>query len=237
MYRTKVQLLVRDSEWSALKKLQTHFRSDNDRAWRKVRDGVHGRIGLRVQEESTQEKLEAILPPGTLRPFDAVIQFSSTASEAERAIEQAVEIAGELSSTVDARGSGILVGTEHIVVPGETPFALVAALRALRSLTSEQFLWHWTHEHAKYGLRVPGLRGYRQVHADPIATRAAAHATGLAVMNFDGIAEADFTSLQDFSLVIASPQVANDARQDEDKFIDHSRSVRGIYKWWAPGNA
>jgi hypothetical protein len=106
---------------------------------------------------------------------------------------------------------------------------LVFALHRLPSLSSEQFHDYWLNKHAEVGRAVPGLQGYRQFHANQEATKAAAEAVGVALSDFEGAAEGFYRSLKDFLEIMSKPEVAADAIEDEKKFIDHSRSVIGLY--------
>jgi hypothetical protein len=130
-----------------------------------------------------------------------------------------------LGSEVDPGRSAAVVGVEHDIVPGDLPVLLVYALRRLPSPTHEGFSDYWLGHHAEFGRRLQDGRGYRQFHADHELSVMAAESAGLSVSDLDGVAEASFPDVETFLDLMARPEVAADAMEDEKRFIDHSRSA------------
>jgi hypothetical protein len=148
-------------------------------------------------------------------------------------------VAGDRSEQggwIDAKRSSALAGSEYDIMPGIAPELIVFALRRLATLTRQEFQNYWLNVHADFGRRISGNR-YRQFHADPHATRQVARRAHMQAADFDGVAEAYFADITALNAMLASPQVAEAALADEKRFIDHSRSVFGIYQTIAEDSA
>jgi hypothetical protein len=49
-------------------------------------------------------------------------------------------------------------------------------------------------------------------------------------VDFNGAAQGYYRDVKDFLEIMAQPEVTADAIEDEKNFIDHSRSVMGLFK-------
>jgi hypothetical protein len=168
------------------------------------------------------------------RGFDAVLEAGVPDGSAPEVLLDAVDgLGAELEDWVDPAASAALLGTEHAIVPGDGQVAIVFPLRRLATLTESGFKDYWLNTHADVGRAVPGLRGYRQFHADPELSKAAAARAGFGVSDFDGVAEGYYADRAEFTKVMSQPEVVQTALEDERRFIDHSRSpaslVRTVY--------
>jgi uncharacterized protein (TIGR02118 family) len=86
-----------------------------------------------------------------------------------------------------------------------------------QGMSVEEFQRHWRETHGPIAARIPGVRRYVQCHVLPeMYGRDNAPA-------YDGAAELWFDDLDSMRAAFRSPEVAA-AREDELKFIDHSRS-------------
>ncbi len=101
----------------------------------------------------------------------------------------------------------------NAVIPGwGAPLVFVAVLWRRPDVDHEFFSRYWSRRHAPFGRLIAGARGYLQLHA----TRSDAPFDGVCVVPFD-----DLTTLDS---AFASPLIRVEARADEARFIDHSRS-------------
>jgi hypothetical protein len=119
--------------------------------------------------------------------------------------------------------SQILAGVEYAVVPGGGDCALFCPLFRRPELSEEQFSDYWINVHSGFGLQDMS-RGYRQLHPDAAVNRSLALAAGLTAAPFDGVAEAYFADLATMQAKLLEPANSLDAYEDEQRFIDHSRS-------------
>jgi hypothetical protein len=136
--------------------------------------------------------------------------------------------ASRLGGCVDWARSVAIAGTEYVIFPGDRPVLLLYALRRLPSLTHDQFCDHWLQRHAEFARPTQAERGYRQLHADPGWSADVAVAAGVGLSDLDGVAEASYGDMDDFLAVMARPEIAADAMEDEKRFIDHSRSAGAL---------
>jgi len=117
-----------------------------------------------------------------------------------------------------------------VILPGQEPLMLVLAIRRLATMTDAAYHDYWLNKHAKVARKVPILRAYRQFHANETATRDIAKGLSLGIADFNGTAQGYFRDVKDFQNIMAQPEVTADALEDERHFIDHSRSVMGLYR-------
>lgn len=94
---------------------------------------------------------------------------------------------------------------------------LIYCIARKQELSVEEFQRHWRETHAPIAARIPGIRRYVQCHTLPSLY------AGKTPPPYDGVAELWFDDLEAFQRAVASPEVKT-AREDELKFIDHSRS-------------
>jgi len=140
------------------------------------------------------------------------------------------DVVGHLSEWIEPARSAVIAGTEHVILPGQEPLVLVMAIRRLPTMTDSAYHYYWLNKHADVARKVPILRAYRQFHADETATRDIAKRLTLGIADFNGAAQGYFRDVMDFQNIMAQPEVTADALEDEKHFIDHSRSVMGLYR-------
>lgn len=140
-------------------------------------------------------------------------------------------VADSLEPVVDPFLCAVIAGTEHHILPGWGCLQLVFALRRKPALSREAFQAYWLDEHVHFALdqRESGLR-YRQLHADQSWTTAVAVLTGYGVDDFDGVAEVYYQTLEEIRERFSRPEIAGDAFDDEQTFIDHDRSWLGFFR-------
>jgi len=102
---------------------------------------------------------------------------------------------------------------------------LIYCLRRLPHLSLSEFQSHWLESHARFGRDNPVIRRYVQYHGlpdDPVM-EAMQQAEGTSVEPFDGVAVSWWDDADSLRTEMAGRRVAA-ALEDEQHFIDHSRS-------------
>ena len=166
------------------------------------------------------------------RPFDAMMEVIVPEPALDEVINLLAGLGERLTDIVDPEASSVLVGTEHVILPGSGPIMVLIANRRLPHFTHDGFLDYWLNSHGpftrKHTPREIGFR-YRQFHADAAATVRALAATGLAVGDFDGAAECFYPSAQSVRALMARTEIVDQATEDELKFVDHDRCVTSVF--------
>lgn len=172
------------------------------------------------------QRLMAHSPP----PFDAAYQLRSSHADSLAALADGIqEVVEQLSAWINRTTSAVLVGTEIAITQGSGPIEIIMPLRRQRELSPDDFMHNWFIQHAALSDDVQGVR-YRQSHVDIDATNRLAQAVGIGLGDIDGVTEAFFLSSEEALMVMSQPQVANEAIEDEKRFIDHGRSQFGFYR-------
>jgi hypothetical protein len=117
---------------------------------------------------------------------------------------------------IDIAGSVLLVGTEHVVKPGDGAILVTMLTRRRADFTAASYRDRWLGEHAPFGLRI-GASGYRQLHGDD-------------PHRFDGVGMVCFRDLDHAASARAAPEVARDATRDEMQFVDHGGSMLAMFR-------
>jgi uncharacterized protein (TIGR02118 family) len=97
------------------------------------------------------------------------------------------------------------------VVDGPSAVVFFAVLYRRADVDHDFFSRYWREEHARFGLRIPNVRRYVQLHA-------------LADAPIDGVCEVGFDDHDALVAGLTCDLIRLDARSDEERFIDHSRS-------------
>lgn len=188
------------------------------------------RVGVRIENDPTAAAMRGAESDSSSPSFAAFLDLTTLSADADAPLVTALTGLGDRLADVAVPERGaVLSGVEYLLKPGADSLILIFPLRRLQSLSSAQFHDYWLRHHSDVALRTPGLAGYKQFHAEPAATRAAARAAGLGVDDWDGTAEACFRSLDHFTEFSAQPEAAKEALEDEQRFIDHSRSGIGLF--------
>jgi EthD domain len=193
--------------------------------------GLRYRQAVRLDDDPTQQTAHSAEMRDAPPPFDVVVDFGDEDASTEDLLSAVKGVGRSLASAVDAERSAALLGTEHVIVAGTRPLILVFPLRRLDALTYDEFHDHWLQKHAALARAIPVIQAYRQFHALPAESDAAAEAAGVAISDFEGAAEGYYQDLQSFLDIMSAPEVVADAIEDERRFIDHSRSVMGLYQF------
>ncbi len=222
----KIQLLLSAASEPSIKTIKDSLEVE----WRRIKNEIpnlDNRIGVRVPGDPTasvpQDGQPDIMPEQP--SFDLVIEARGNDVSFNDLGEIMRGVGSRLESLIDRASSAALVGTEHEIVPGVQPFFLNMLLRRPSNWARSDWKAHWIEHHAKeVQENVTGLQGYRQFHADPVASEVAAKMAGVAISDFDGTAEGYYSDLEKFFETLSDPEV-----QKDTGFIDHRRSVMRLY--------
>lgn len=226
----KVQLLLSFCAGHAAEAVQGKLAAEGQRGLGLAPRGCHHRLALRLVDERMAKLAHAEAMGASPPSFDVVFEIGGENADLGALVASVKGFSQRLEGWVEPARSAALAGVEHVIVAGSRPLLLVYALRRLPRLSADAFHDYWLHTHAEMGRRVPGQQGYRQFHADAAASRAAAEAAGVAISAFDGAAEAYYQDVEAFLAIMARPEITADALADERNFIDHTRSVMGLYR-------
>ncbi|WP_156678770.1 EthD domain-containing protein [Sphingomonas profundi] len=161
---------------------------------------------------------------GARAPVDAVVEISGDEGTTWDGLAAPLAGLGDaIDALVDSDRCGVIAGLEHHVMPGDDPIALICPLTRVAALDRAGFQDYWLNRHADFGRRDPAAR-YRQLHQDTAAAALVAAVTGLPPSSYDGTAEAYFGDVAELAAKLASPEIAQEAFADEQRFIDHARS-------------
>jgi EthD domain len=166
----------------------------------------------------------ALAVPG-MRSFQASID--ARFADASDAIEAISGLEERLGSLLHLDLSGAFGGEDHVVIDGPpTPVRYQYLMRRKYGTTREAYFEHYVNNHAKFGLRTPGIEGYVQFHIDPVLSRALANAAGVGLWAADSVSELHASSLETMLAGFASDAtLAEDAGADEERFVDRTNSV------------
>jgi hypothetical protein len=161
--------------------------------------------------------------PG-MRPFDATIELRADDDEAIRGV--ITRMSHRLESVVHVDLSGVLVGTDNVVIPCDpTPVRYQYVMRRKFATSHEQYLDHYVNKHYRFGLITPGIEGYTQFHVDADASRVAAAIAGFGVWGADSISELHLASVDTFMSALETSNPGPEAGEDEERFVDRGNSV------------
>ena len=222
----KVQLLLSADNEASTQTIKDSLEIE----WGRIKNEISNldsRVGVRVPGDPTarvpQDGQPDIMPEQP--SFDLVIEVRGKDMNFNDLSQIMSGVGLRLESLIDRASSAALVGTEHEIIPGAQPLFLNMLLRRPSNWASSDWKAHWIEHHAKeVRENVTGLQGYRQFHADPVASEVAAKLAGVAISDFDGTAEGYYSDLEKFFETLSDPEV-----QKDTGFIDHRRSVMRLY--------
>lgn len=140
-------------------------------------------------------------------------------------------VSARLTGVVDLQRSGLIRGVEHAVIEGDGPLHISFVLRRNPAMSHAEFSDYWLNHHGKLAREAPRRKsgtGYRQLHADPDASRELAAAVGIGRADYDGIVSSDHVEVERMKRIFSHPAVAETALGDERHFIDHRHSAIGL---------
>lgn len=207
-------------------------------------DGIAARLPrdvltqvLRVLADDPSPHLTVRYPHfGAQAPhFDVIVELESPSATLAELAEPLTELGRALSGCIDPARSGVIAGVEHTIVAGDGPLVLVYPIRRVAALSPEAFWDRWFRGHVQVASDAGNLGKfrYRQFHAVPAATTAAAVAIGVDLDDFDGAAIGFYDDREQFIGVAVDPDMRI---EDELHFIDHARSTLAIFERVPPAS-
>jgi hypothetical protein len=193
-------------------------------------DDTEVTVAVRHPGDPTRElATAAAMATGTV-VFDASLALAAGQGSLGRLITGLAAAAQQFSDVMDPRQSAAMAGQERVIVPGDEPLVHLFALRRLPSVSNAEFHDHWFTIHSGLGHTIPGIGAYNQFHCDPAASARAAAAAGVALSDYDGVAETFCRDLDAFNTIMTSAEVADEGISDQREFIDASRSTAALYE-------
>lgn len=156
---------------------------------------------------------------------DVTIELRADAEMA--AFAHAVTGAGDAlpSASADPPGTVVLVGSDYLFRPCPSQAIRFQYLMRRRpDLTVEAFARHYGQIHSEFGYKTLGVKGYAQLHVEPLASAEAVRSSGLGTCTFDGVSQLYMPGLTKF--LLASPiNAARGMIKDENRFVDRDNSI------------
>jgi hypothetical protein len=156
---------------------------------------------------------------------DAAIDVTSEGDSPMDLIAAAKGLAERSEGVVDPRRSVAVAGREFLVRPGGGAVQIHFCLRRLPSLTTEEFRALWAGEFAAQARLVPHVTGYRQIEVDGAWAAAASDATGLEIVDVDGVAVEWFADDDEFAQAVAETTADSGIVKVGQRLMDMSRAL------------
>jgi hypothetical protein len=161
--------------------------------------------------------------PG-MRPFDATIELRGDDDAVIRGAIGGLD--DRLAALVHVDLSCAIAGVDNVEIAcAPTPVRYQYVMRRKAGTTHEQYLDHYVNRHARFGHITPGIEGYTQFHVDATTSAAAAAAAGVGLWRADSVSELHLASVEKFMTGLMSSNPADDAGEDEERFVDRRNSV------------
>jgi hypothetical protein len=184
-------------------------------------DIVVPRASLAALDELLSKGLPPAHSPVAITDFDAVLELRVADDVDPHRIVSVLDGLGDrLGPGVDSSRSATVMGTDHVLIDGGGAVQLFYCLRRVPEMSRAAFNDYWLHQLTKHTSKTPRKTGYRQVHADPAFTTAAARSIGVMIDDFDGVA---LEWYQDFDGLLTATKWAGttpDVVEAETRMID-----------------
>ncbi len=139
------------------------------------------------------------------------------------------ENAESLSAHAHLDLSAAMIGDNKVFVESAaTPIRFQYCMRRRADLSHLDYLKHYEHEHAKFGIGLHGIEGYVQFHADLDSGRSLAEKHGFGIHAIDSVSELHIADMETFFSGMAKGIDAGNPGEDEDLFVDRRRSVMWV---------
>lgn len=193
-------------------------------------DDTEVTVAVRHPSDPTRELANAAAMATGTTVFDASLALAAGEGSLDQLITGLAAAAQRLSDIINPRQSAAVAGEERVIVPGDEPLVHLFALRRLPSVSNAEFHDHWFTIHSGLGHTIPGIGAYNQFHCDPAASARATAAAGVALSDYDGVAETFCRDLDAFNTIMTSAEVADEGISDQREFIDAPRSTAALYE-------
>jgi len=227
---SRVVLLVTAAAMAPTAELEEALRVGAERA---LPSGGASRVLFPLPEpEDSGSDFSRILRDGLsngvkLGGFDAVVELNAPEPGAlPDLVGSLSEIRASAGALIDPARTAAVAGTDVVIVDGTGPVHLVYGMRRKAGTSHEDFSRYWEQQHTTVARFTPGLAGYRQLHADPALSKAAAVAAGVDLFDVDGVALEWFATLPDFCSAVGAPvDFKERAKSSEGQFNDIERAT------------
>lgn len=226
----KVQILLHKNKSTALDLLEEKILSEINKITAKLPERATCLSAIRLEDDPTRRIAHSEEISESAESFDAIFEVGTENGDLKHLAMPLRDVMQHLNEWIEPGLSAVIAGTEHIILPGQEPLMLILAIRRLAHMTDEAYHDYWLNKHSEVARRVPVLRAYRQFHANEPASRDIGKLLDIGVVDFNGAAQGYYRDIKDFFDIMAQPEVTADAIEDEKNFIDHSRSVMGLFK-------
>jgi hypothetical protein len=229
MYK-KVQILLHKTKSTPLDLLEEKISSEINKITSLLPENNSCLSAIRLKDDPIRHIAHSEEIPESAESFDAMFEVGAENGDLSQLAMPLRNIIQELNGYIDSARSAVIAGTEHIILPGQEPLMLILAIRFPAAKTEDAYHDYWLNKHAEVARKVPLLRAYRQFHANEPASRDMGKSLDIGIVDFNGTAQGYYRDVEDFLEIMAQPEVTADAIEDEKNFIDHSRSVMGLFK-------
>jgi len=202
-----------------------------------ARSGAETDLDARVAREASRLRSEAGSGPvrvaelyrlgddplGPRTPYRATLELC--AASRDDLVAAVSGLGPRIDDVAHADLCTALVGTDPLLDGAtDTPVRYQYLMRRNSSFTHESYLERYLRIHSQFGLRTPGIRGYRQFHVDAEASRRAVASAALGVWGVDSVSELHLDSVEEFLEAVVKSSVGAEAMADEEVFVDRARS-------------
>jgi hypothetical protein len=183
----------------------------------------HGATSVCAMRQIPDDPFGSAVPG--MRPFDGSIDARFDSLEVAGAALDG--LSERIAPVAHLDLSGVLVGEDHVVIECDpTPVRYQYVMRRKIHTTHDAYLDHYIENHAKFGLRTPGIEGYVQFHVDAASSRALATIADLGLWAADSVSELHVASVATMLEGFATaPTLGDEAGADEETFVDRANSV------------
>lgn len=193
-------------------------------AIRSVADELRAREVADGLEIVTLQRL-ADDPLGKQTPYHGTLEVSGPRADAAVLSDLLAGVGERLAEVAEAASSTLLIGEEVVFVESRrAPIRYQYLMRRRSDFDHAAYLKRYREIHYEFGVRTPGIVGYAQLHVDLDASLAAAERAGLGVWQVDSVSQLHLESLATFFAEVAKSPVPEEARADEERFVDRANS-------------
>lgn len=226
----KVQMLLHKTKSTPLDLLEEKISSETNRITSLLPESNSCLSAIRLKDDPIRRIAHSEEIPESAESFDAMFEVGAENGDLSQLAMPLRKVILQLNEYIDSARSAVIAGTEHIILPGQEPLMLILAIRFPAAMREDSYHDYWLNKHSEVARKVPVLRGYRQFHANERVSRDIGKLLDIGIVDFNGTAQGYYRDVKDFLDIMAQPEVVADAIKDEKNFIDHSRSVMGLFK-------
>jgi len=163
---------------------------------------------------------------GARAPYRATLDLRGDAVTPARLEELLEGLGDRLRDVAHPDLSTALLGEDVVFIEPEPGIEVryQYLMRRNATYTHAAYVQRYREIHSKFGLRIPGIKGYVQFHVDPAASQRVARTAGFGSFDFDSVSELYLESLGTFVAEVSKSPVGPEAIADEEIFVDRVNS-------------